>query len=83
MLTKGIIFLFWPWVDATVKAAYNEYQLSEQFNYFLNSHSLKRANQYFHEVVIEEYMNIAFRKHWMQILICPWTVICSNERHFR
>lgn len=83
MMPKLIVSLFWPWVNATVCAAYNEFQFSQKYNWYISQGDLFGANQYFHDVAIEHYMETAFIKHWKRILFCPWTIICSNERHYR
>lgn len=82
MISKLIVFLFWPWVNATVCSAYNEFQLSREFNYMC-ANDLKKANQHFHNDAIERYMKLAIIKHWKRILFLPWTIVCSNERHIR
>lgn len=77
-----IFNLFWPWIDAAVKSAYNEFQQTSKYNYLIRNVSMEYANSYFHEN-IEDYMLQSFEKNWIRIVFCPWTIVCSNERFER
>lgn len=79
MAAKILTFMFYPWVDACLKAAYNEY---------LDKHGSKKLERnlteeyiikHFIRYHIDDYMKIAWNKHCVRIIFAPWTITTSPE----
>lgn len=77
MAGKIVNLLLYPWVDACLRAAYNE---------FLDERDFLTANKTDKEIVrvfmmyyLDEYMNKAFNKHKARIVFAPWSITTQPE----
>lgn len=77
MVIRLVVLLFFPWIDATIRAAYNEYLEANPniYNYF-NEHEVVSKFLKHHA---DAYMKKAFKKHWHRIIFRPWTIVTFPE----
>lgn len=74
MTAKLLTFLFFPWVDAALRAAYNMY-LSESRVFGSEERQVRQFMKYH----VGDYMKKAFEKHYLRIMFAPWTIVTSSE----
>ncbi len=77
-IEKILLVLFFPWIDACVKAAYNEYMLTDEYDFWTNQGGNKATNKFFTQYS-SRFMKTAFKKHWTKILFMPWAFETSPE----
>lgn len=76
ILAKIVVFLFFPWVDALMRASYNEYMMDRLGNEHLASNASVRQFLQYHSPY---YMQLSLKKHWWRIVFMPWTIVTSQE----
>lgn len=82
LAAKVVVNLFYPQVNALINLAYAEFNNDGTYDRLAQHFGRDKAMDVFF-VRMEEYMFSEFRKHYIQTMFFPWTVLKNPELYER